>query len=181
MKRILGTVALCLAFSGTIVACGSGDESSQEPAANNTYDTSAAVTNASDASREEKGSSVRSSRRGVSVKVMNSRYGRMLFDGKGRALYLFTRERTSRSRCYGDCAEAWPPFLTRGKPRARSGVKSSLLGTTRRRDGRMQVTYRGQPLYYYVDDREPGQVLCQDVVEFGGTWLVVSPSGRAIR
>ena len=115
------------------------------------------------------------------MKVMNSRYGRMLFDAKGRALYLFTRERTSRSRCYGDCAEAWPPFLTRGKPRARSGVKPSLLGTTRRRDGRTQVTYSGQPLYYYVDDREPGQVLCQDVVEFGGTWLVVSPRGEAIR
>ena len=181
MKRILGTVALCLVSSGTIVACGGGDEGSNEPASNSAYDRSAAVTNASDAAREGNKPSGRSSRKGASVKVMNSRYGRMLFDGKGRALYLFTRERTSRSRCYGDCAEAWPPFLTRGKPRARSGVKSSLLGTTRRRDGRMQVTYRGQPLYYYVDDREPGQVLCQDVVEFGGTWLVVSPSGEAIR
>jgi hypothetical protein len=56
-----------------------------------------------------------------------------------------------------------------------------LLGTTRRRDGNTQVTYRGHPLYYYVRDRKPGQILCQDVVEFGGTWLVVSPSGRAVR
>jgi predicted lipoprotein with Yx(FWY)xxD motif len=181
MKRILSTGALCLAFSGTILACGGDDEGSKKPASNSAEGTPAAVTNASDVARKEKRSSVRSSRRGASVKVMNSRYGRMLFDGKGRALYLFTRERTSRSRCYGDCASAWPPFLTRGKPRARSGVKSSLLGTTRRRNGRTQVTYRGHPLYYYVDDREPGQVLCQDVVEFGGTWLVVSPSGRAIR
>jgi predicted lipoprotein with Yx(FWY)xxD motif len=181
MKRILGTVVLCLAFSGTIVACGSDDEGSKEPASNNTNDTSTAVTNTSDVLREEKQSGARSSRRGASLKVMNSRYGRMLFDARGRALYLFTRERTSRSRCYGDCASAWPPFLTRGKPRARSGVKSTLLGTTRRLNGRMQVTYRGHPLYYYVDDREPGQVLCQDVVEFGGTWLVVSPSGEAIR
>jgi predicted lipoprotein with Yx(FWY)xxD motif len=181
MNRMLGTIALCLTLSGTIVACGSDDEGSNQPATNSTDDKSAAVTNASDGAREEKRSGVRSSRRGASVKVMQSRYGRMLFDGRGRALYLFTRERTSRSRCYGDCAEAWPPFLTRGKPRARTGVKSRLLGTTRRRDGRMQVTYRGQPLYYYVDDRQPGQVLCQDVVEFGGTWLVVSPSGEAIR
>lgn len=181
MNRILGIIALCLTFSATVVACGSDDESSKEPASSGAEGTPAAVANASDAAREEKGSSVRSSRRGASVKVMNSRYGRMLFDGKGRALYLFTRERTSRSRCYSDCAEAWPPFLTRGKPQARSGAKSSLLGTTRRRDGRMQVTYRGHPLYYYVDDREPGQVLCQDVVEFRGTWLVVSPSGEAIR
>ena len=180
MKRTFSTVALCLALSGTIVACGSDDESSEAPAANRTDDTSATVTNAGDIARDKERSSGRSSRKGAGVKVMNSRYGRMLFDGKRRALYLFTRERTSRSRCYGECAEAWPPFLTRGKPRARSGVKSRLLGTTRRRDGRMQVTYRGQPLYYYVDDGV-GQVLCQDVVEFGGTWLVVSPSGQAIR
>ncbi|HYH62230.1 MAG TPA: hypothetical protein VD766_10235 [Solirubrobacterales bacterium] len=181
MKRILGTVALCLTFSGTIVACGSEDEGSKEPASTSTDGTPAAVTNASGSAREENKPSGRSSLRGASVKVMNSRYGRMLFDGKGRALYLFTREPTSRSRCYGECAVAWPPFLTRAKPRAGSGANASLLGTTRRRDGKTQVTYRGHPLYYYVDDREPGQVLCQDVVEFGGTWLVVSPTGRAIR
>jgi predicted lipoprotein with Yx(FWY)xxD motif len=178
MKRIFSTGALCLALSGTTVACGSDDESAKDPA-DRTDDTPTTVINAGEATRENKG--VRSSRRGAAVRVMNSRYGRMLFDGKGRALYLFTRERTSRSRCYGDCAVAWPPFLTKGKPRARSGVTSSLLGTTRRRDGKVQVTYRGHPLYYYVDDRERGQVLCQDVAEFGGTWLVVSPSGRAIR
>ena len=171
MKRTLGAAAACLVLSATIVACGSDDGSND----------AAATSATSDSAREVKRSSDRSKRKGASVKVMNSRYGRMLFDAKGRALYLFTRERTSRSRCYGECAAAWPPFLTRGRPRARSGVKSNLLGTTRRRDGRTQVTYRGQPLYYYVDDREPGQVLCQDVVEFGGTWLVVSPSGKAIR
>lgn len=111
---------------------------------------------------------------------MRSRYGRVLFDGRPR-LYLFTRERSSRSRCYGACATAWPPFLTTGEPRARTGARESLLGTTRRRDGKTQVTYRGHPLYYYVTDRKPGQITCQDVVEFGGTWLVVSPSGRAVR
>jgi predicted lipoprotein with Yx(FWY)xxD motif len=169
VKRTLGTVALCVTLSGTIVAC-SGDEGSNGTSASN----------ASDGAREVKQSSSRSSGKGVVVKVRNSRYGRMLFDRRNRALYLFTRERTSRSRCYGDCAKAWPPFLTKGSPRARGGAKSSLLGTTRRRDGKLQVTYHGRPLYYYVDDG-PGQVLCQDVVEFGGTWLVVSPSGAAIR
>lgn len=181
MRRTLGAVALCLTFSGAIAACGGGDEGSNEPASNGADGTPAAARNSVDEARESKPSSGRSSRRGASVKVMSSRYGRMLFDGRGRALYLFTRERTSRSRCYDECAVAWPPFITSGAPRARGGVKSSLLGTTRRRDGKTQVTYRGHPLYYYVDDREPGQVLCQDVVEFGGTWLVVSPSGRAIR
>ena len=179
MKRTLGMVALCLVVAGLIGACG-GDDGRSKDAVSPAESSQTGATNVSDTATEEERSSNRSSVKGVTVKVMSSRYGRMLFDGKGRALYLFTRE-NARPRCYGDCAVAWPPFLTKGKPRARSGVKSSLLGTTRRRDNKTQVTYAGHPLYYYVDDREPGQVLCQDVVEFGGTWLVVSPSGRAIR
>jgi kynurenine formamidase len=82
---------------------------------------------------------------------------------------------------YLSSARAWPPFLVRGRPRAGRGVRASLIGTVRRRDGTRQVTYRGHPLYYYVGDTRPGEVSCQNVVEFGGTWLVVAPSGRAIR
>jgi predicted lipoprotein with Yx(FWY)xxD motif len=168
-KSTLGIAAVCGFLGVAPAACGD-DDSQKEPAAS-PAPTETTTTDAS-ASR----------RRGASVKVMDTRYGRMLFDGRGRALYLFTRETgQSRSRCYGDCATAWPPFLTRGKPRARAGVKASLLGTTKRRDGKTQVTYRGQPLYYYITDTKPGQVTCQDVTEFGGTWLVVAPSGQAIR
>ena len=115
-----------------------------------------------------------------SVTVGRSAYGRILFDGHGRALYLFTRERSAAPRCYGACAKAWPPFLTKGRPSAGHGARSGLVGTTRRRDGTTQVTYRGHPLYYYVGDRRPGQVLCQGVKEFGGTWYVLSAGGRAV-
>jgi predicted lipoprotein with Yx(FWY)xxD motif len=111
---------------------------------------------------------------------MDSRYGRVLFDAKGRALYLFTRERSAKSRCYGECAAAWPPFFARGRLRAGSGADAARLGTSRRRDGRRIVTYNGHPLYYYVTDRRPGQITCQDVTEFGGTWLVVNPAGNAV-
>jgi predicted lipoprotein with Yx(FWY)xxD motif len=111
---------------------------------------------------------------------MNSRYGRVLFDGKGRALYLFTRERSAKSRCYGQCAVAWPPFFARGRLRAGKGADAAKLGTSRRRDSRRIVTYNGHPLYYYVTDRKPGQITCQDVTEFGGTWLVVNPAGNAV-
>jgi predicted lipoprotein with Yx(FWY)xxD motif len=69
--------------------------------------------------------------------------------------------------------------LTKGRPVAGKGAKASLLGTTRRRDGKKQVTYDGQPLYYYVADA-PGRVLCHDVEEFGGTWLVLRSSGKAV-
>ncbi len=116
-----------------------------------------------------------------SITLRTSPYGRILFDGRGRALYAFTRDAGSRSRCTGTCAERWPPFLVSARPSAGAAVTARLIGTTRRADGRLQATYGGRPLYYYVADRRPGQVLCQNVLEFGGLWLVVRPSGRLVR
>jgi predicted lipoprotein with Yx(FWY)xxD motif len=170
------TMHAILAASVTLVigVAGCGDDDSSDAATTQRTTAAASTT-------ENEPAAVVSRRRGKAIKIMNSRYGRMLFDGKGRAIYLFTRERGSRSRCYGQCAVAWPPVFTRGKPRARAGVDADLLGTTRRRDGRRQVTYNGHPLYYYVTDTKPGQITCQDVTEFGGTWLVVDPAGTAIR
>jgi len=118
----------------------------------------------------------------ATLTARNTRYGVMLFDGRGRALYGFTRDRRGGpSQCYGACAQAWPVYFGNGQLRAAKGVKQSLIGTTRRRDGRRQVTYNGWPLYYYVSDRSPGQVTCQNVDEFGGLWLVVRPNGQLIR
>jgi predicted lipoprotein with Yx(FWY)xxD motif len=116
-------------------------------------------------------------RRGPLVKLRRSQFGPVLFSGSDRALYLFTRDNKRESRCYGDCAAAWPPFYARGKPRADDGVDASLLGTVERRDGRRQVTYRGQPLYFYVHDPKR-QVLCNDVEEFGGTWFALDAAGE---
>ena len=114
--------------------------------------------------------------------VGNSAFGRILFDGRGYVLYAFTRDpRGARSKCYGACATAWPPYFRKGSLRAGAGVKRSLLGTTRRRDGRLQVTYAGRPLYYYVGDRQAGQVLCQNAREFGGLWLVMRANGGLVR
>jgi len=113
--------------------------------------------------------------------VRASNYGRILFDGRGFALYAFTRDPRGKSVCRGACATAWPPYLVTGKPRAATGVAVSRLGTIRRTDGKLQVTYGGRPLYYYIGDRKPGQVLCQNVNQFGGVWLVVRPSGGLVR
>jgi predicted lipoprotein with Yx(FWY)xxD motif len=115
------------------------------------------------------------------VKVDGSRYGDILVDGRGRTIYLFTKERTKKSRCYGECANAWPPVLTKGAPRAGKGADPKLVGSTKRKNGRRQVTYGGHPVYYYIADRRAGQITCQDVFEFGGTWLLVAPDGTAIR
>jgi predicted lipoprotein with Yx(FWY)xxD motif len=122
-----------------------------------------------------------SGRSRATLTVRASSYGNILFDGRGRALYAFTRDRRGgTSTCYGACAKAWPVYFASGRLLAGRGVKQSLIGTTRRHDGRRQVTYGGRPLYYYVADGV-GQVKCQDVDEFGGTWLVVRPSGKLVR
>jgi predicted lipoprotein with Yx(FWY)xxD motif len=122
-----------------------------------------------------------SSEAGQVLKLRNTRYGPILFDGRDRVLYGFTRDkRGGKSTCYGACAAAWPVYFSKGKVRAMRGVKQSLIGTVRRRNGRLQVTYNGWPLYFYAHEG-PRQVLCQNVNEFGGLWLVVKASGRLVR
>jgi predicted lipoprotein with Yx(FWY)xxD motif len=115
------------------------------------------------------------------VRVHASRYGKILFDGRGFALYVFTRDRAGRSSCSGACAASWPPYLVAHRPLAGPGLRNALVGTIRRADGRLQATYGGRPLYHYVGDRAPGQILCQNVREFGGLWLVVRGDGRPVR
>jgi predicted lipoprotein with Yx(FWY)xxD motif len=117
----------------------------------------------------------------ATITVHSSKFGRILFDARGFALYAFTRDRAGRSACTGACARAWPPYVVKMLPKAGTGTTASLLGTIRRGNGSRQVTYAGKPLYYYVGDREPLQVLCQNVVEFGGLWLVVRPTGATVR
>jgi predicted lipoprotein with Yx(FWY)xxD motif len=109
-----------------------------------------------------------------------SAYGRIVWDGRGRVLYAFTADSPRRSVCSGACAAAWPPYIVSGRLRPGNGVRQSLLGTIRRRDGTRQLTYAKRPLYYYVGDAR-GQVRCQNVDEFGGLWLVVRPSGKLVR
>jgi predicted lipoprotein with Yx(FWY)xxD motif len=118
----------------------------------------------------------------LTLTLRSTRYGPVLFDGKNRVLYGFTRDRRGGpSRCYGACAAAWPVYYSKGGGlRAGRGVRQALLGTVRRRDGRRQVTYNGWPLYYYAHEG-PGEVKCQNVREFGGLWLVVRANGRLVR
>ena len=116
-------------------------------------------------------------RQAPAVKVARTTYGRVLVDRRGFALYLFTHDRSADSTCYGACAAAWPPYVVAKRP-PRGAHR--LLGSVRRQDGRLQVTYAGHPLYYYVGDRRAREVLCQAVSEYGGTWYVVAPDGRAV-
>jgi predicted lipoprotein with Yx(FWY)xxD motif len=158
----IGAAAGALALAG----CGGDDDSSDDSGSGG-----AAVTTTTAAAPPEG--------RGTTIEVSNSDYGRVLFDADDQAIYLFQKETGPTSECYGECADAWPPVLTKGEPTAGTGTDSGLLGTTMRNDGSTQVTYGGHPLYYYAHDG-PGQVLCQNVSEFGGLWLVVDPNGDAV-
>ena len=114
---------------------------------------------------------------GTTVSVRGSQFGRIVWGPKQQAVYAFQRDRRNLSRCYGECAALWPPVYTKGRPAAGPGVRTALLGTTRRRDGRLQVTYAGRPLYYYAHEGR-NQVLCHNVNLNGGLWWVVGPNGR---
>jgi predicted lipoprotein with Yx(FWY)xxD motif len=117
------------------------------------------------------------SARGTKLVVRQSEFGRMLFNADRQAIYIFENDARGKSNCYGECARAWPPVFAKGTPVAGRGVRKGLLGTTRRRNGRKQVTYDGQPLYYYAHE-SPGEVLCHDVFLNGGYWWVVGPNGK---
>lgn len=118
---------------------------------------------------------------GAVVKAGHSSLGRILVDSHGKTLYLWAHDRGRQSTCYGECAVYWPPLLTSGAPRAMSGARAALLGTTRRVGGRMQVTYKGHPLYYFAGDKKAGQTAGEGLTGFGGRWDPVSPSGAAVQ
>jgi predicted lipoprotein with Yx(FWY)xxD motif len=116
----------------------------------------------------------------ATVGVANSGLGSILVDSTGRTLYLWQADTGPESACSGACAAAWPPLLTTAAPTAASGVKASLLGTTKRSDGAEQVTYNQHPLYLFRGDTASGQTNGQGSTGFGAPWYVLAPSGSQI-
>jgi predicted lipoprotein with Yx(FWY)xxD motif len=114
------------------------------------------------------------------VKVRSTSLGKILVGGNGKTLYLFARDKSTKSTCSGSCATFWPPLLTTGPARAGAGVTKTLLGTTRRSNGKLQVTYHGHPLYFFAEDKNAGQVKGEGTNFFGGKWWAVSPAGLKI-
>jgi len=105
-------------------------------------------------------------------------FGAYLTDGAGRSLYTSLNDAKNSSTCYDECARNWPPLLVKGKLTAGKGVAPNLLGTIQRKDGTVQATYNGLPLYYYAGDQKAGDFNGQGV---SGIWYLVSPYGVAIR
>jgi predicted lipoprotein with Yx(FWY)xxD motif len=114
------------------------------------------------------------------VSTATTSLGRILVDSRGHTLYLFEGDKNGKSACSASCAGAWPPLITSAKPRAGAGVKASLLGETKRADGRMQATYNHHPLYLFVKDTKKGQTTGENVDAFGAEWYAVSAAGATV-
>jgi predicted lipoprotein with Yx(FWY)xxD motif len=117
---------------------------------------------------------------GISITTGHSSFGPIVTGANGRAVYLFEKDAGTTSSCYGACAAAWPPVLTTGAPVAATGVTAGLLGTVRRSDGTMQVTYAGHPLYYFAGDSAAGDVSGEGSDSFGAGWDLLTPAGKKI-
>src|SRR5262249_35547471 len=120
-------------------------------------------------------------RSGAVITLRPSSLGQILVDSHGRTLYLWAHDKHHKSTCYGGCAAYWPALTTHGKPRASGAARQALVSTTRRVDGRLQITYRGHPLYRFTGDTRPGQTSGEGLTDFGGRWDAVSAAGIAVR
>lgn len=170
MRRVLATAVLALVLP--VAACGGGDGDGGGDAMR----PQAVMDRERQSAPERERSPAPEQAPGVEVSTAQSQLGEALFDGDGQAIYFFEPERTSKPKCYGSCAQAWPPVLAGGEPQASGAVRGRLLGTTERRDGSVQVTYAGRPLYYYADEA-PGELRCHNIFHEGGLWLAVQPNG----
>jgi predicted lipoprotein with Yx(FWY)xxD motif len=113
------------------------------------------------------------------VATRHTKLGTVLVDGRGRTLYLFEKDKGAASACYGACAGVWPP-LTTGGPATGAGLRQARLGTSRRHDGKVEVTVAGHPLYTYAGDTRPGDVKGQGLDQFGAEWYALAPNGHKI-
>lgn len=108
----------------------------------------------------------------LAVKASDTELGTILTDQTGRTLYAFTSDKGNTSSCSDSaCIATWPALAGTKAPVAGSGIKASMLGTTKRAEGTTQATYNGWPLYYYAADAQPGDTDGQGV---DGEWFVVN-------
>ena len=174
-------VAGCGGGSSTSSSYG-GSSSKEETSSNNeiaSNESSSGPGNRYGNGSESKGASSESGGGAMVVSLGNAqKLGMILVDSNGMTVYDFHKDKGTTSSCYGPCAEGWPPVLTEAEPEVGNGASSSKLGTTERKDGTMQVTYAGHPLYTFVADKKPGEANGNDVSAFGGQWYALKGNGE---
>ncbi|HST25677.1 MAG TPA: hypothetical protein VLJ76_06775 [Gaiellaceae bacterium] len=114
------------------------------------------------------------------VKTRKTSIGTILVDSKGKTLYMFAKDKSGKSACSGTCATYWPPYMTTGKPTAGTGAKATMLGTIKRSNGKLQVSYNHHPLYHFKLDTVAGAVKGENQDAFGGRWYALSSKGAKV-
>ncbi len=103
----------------------------------------------------------------------DAKLGDYLVATNGMTLYLYTKDTADVTNCYDQCAVNWPPYLhTTTEPLAAGDGVIGTLSTIIRKDGSVQITYNGIPLYFWKNDTKAGDTSGQNV---GGVWFVVKP------
>ncbi len=169
-----------LAVIGAVViaGCGGGSSSSSSSEPSTTESESASATTGNEAGAPSSEAESGGSGEATIASAEVGGVGTVLVDSEGMTVYLFTPDKGTESTCYGGCEAAWPPVVAEGKPTAGEGATSSALGTTKRKDGTMQVTYEGHPVYTFSGDSSPGEANGQ---EDDGTWFVLNEAGEAVK
>jgi predicted lipoprotein with Yx(FWY)xxD motif len=166
-----------------LAGCGGGDVGGTDAGgdtgtATESEDTATPSEDATADEEEPASGSDTAGREDAAVQLGETSLGDVLVDAEGLTLYMFDKDTEGISTCYEDCAVAWPPLLVEGEPAVGEGLDESLVTTVPRDDGTMQVKYGDWPLYYWKDDKAPGDVLGQAV---GEVWWVVGADGQPIR
>ncbi len=161
-----------VAFAGlAIVAAGCGSSSSSS---------SASAPASSGSSSSSASSSSQASSGALTLGTATSSDGTYLTGASGRTLYLWAADAGGKSACSGQCAKVWPPLLASSMPSVSGAVKASDVGLVTRSGGEKQVTYKGHPLYYFIEDKGVGKATGQGSNSFGAKWWLVAPTGTAI-
>ena len=172
MSRI--RIACAATIATLLLACARKDSTSDSTVATSSVDSSVVATPAASSSPAATAPA------GALGTALSTSLGRYLADANGRSVYVFMKDKKNVSTCADACAAAWPPFAASSAVSTDSSMKSAMVGTITRSDNRSQTSYNGMPLYYYEDDKQPGDIEGQGKNEFGGLWYVVSPSGQKI-
>jgi predicted lipoprotein with Yx(FWY)xxD motif len=177
------TYAIALLAAGVLAlvaaGCGGGSDSSSSPTTGSGSGSESASAGGAGGEKEPVKAAPNAEEGTTFVSLGNvSGLGMVLVESKGMTLYDFRKDQGTESSCYGACEGFWPPLLTKGEPQPSNGADASLLGTTERRDGKMQVTYSGHPLYTFVEDTKPGEANGNNLDKFGGEWYALDGSGE---
>lgn len=182
MNRRTYAFALLALLAVVIAGCGSGSSSTStsesESGAKESASSAGSAGSRYGGSENKSAGSESSGGSAAVISLGHTKVGMVLVDSNGLTLYDFHKDKGTTSSCYGPCAEGWPPVLSEGEPTVGNGASAAKLGTTERKDGTMQVTYAGHPLYTFVEDKKPGEANGNDVKAFGASWYALKGNGE---